>query len=88
MIRSHPSGTTLRRLPLLTLQPRSWDGQRHLEELALWTSDGRRDDPFQALDTLGLIYGQLMVGAARRPGSRAGWRRLADPGSLPSPGGR
>ena len=58
----------LLRLALLTVQPRSWDGQRHLEELALWTSDGRRDDPFRELDTLGLIDGQLMAGS--RPASR------------------
>lgn len=62
----------LLRLALLTLQPRSCDGQRNLEELALWTSDGRRDDPFQELDTLGLIDGQLMAGS--RPTSRfADW---------------
>jgi hypothetical protein len=62
----------LLRMALLTLQPRSWDGQHRLEELALWTSEGRRDDPFQELDTLGLIDGELMAGS--RPASRfAGW---------------
>jgi hypothetical protein len=62
----------LLRLALLPAQPRSWDGRRHLEALALWTSDGRRDDPFQALETLGLIDGQLMAGG--RAASRfAGW---------------
>lgn len=66
------ANANLLRLALLTLQPRSWDGRRHLEELALWTSDGRRDDPFQELDTLGLINGHSMAGS--RPASRfAGW---------------
>ncbi|MBV8555020.1 MAG: hypothetical protein JO116_05615 [Planctomycetaceae bacterium] len=73
----------LLRLALLTVQPRSWDGQRHLEELALWTSDGRRDDPYQALEKLGLVSGQLM--AETRPASRFAGRVAAPCRSGESP---